>query len=61
MRKLSTEQAKKEVTFNRDAMDSTLTKINDASRLELEQWMRSEKAKAQAELEAPGGLRAFKE
>ena len=60
MRKLSTREAKKEVIFNRDQVENSLSKIRDAHAAEIEQWMRSEKVKAQAELEAPGSLRPFK-
>jgi hypothetical protein len=61
MRKLSTREAKKEVIFNRDQVENSLSKIKDSHAAEIEQWMRSEKAKAQAELEAPGSLRPFKQ
>jgi hypothetical protein len=42
-------------------VENSLSKIKDSHAAEIEQWMRSEKAKAQAELEAPGSLRPFKE
>ena len=60
MRKLTTKEVTKEIIFNRDSVSATLQKIREVTEAEIEQWMRSEKAKAIQEIEAPGSLRAFR-
>ena len=60
-RKLSPEEAKNELIFNRDQVQNSLDKIQAVQVAEIEQWMRSEKAKRVAEIEVPGVLRDFKE
>ena len=60
MRKLSTVEARRELVFNRDQVESSLQKLSDATTAELESYWLSEKRKVQKLLEAPGSLGEFK-
>ena len=60
MRKLSTVEARREIIFSRDQVESTLQKLTAATDKEMESYCEAEKRKVQKLLEAPGSLGNFK-